>query len=417
MEEDQAIMPTAAVPDHVPQDLVVDVDFYRLPGAEHDVFAAWKAQHEHWRTLRGGNAPLVWTVRNGGHWIATGGDALEDLYPDDQNLSNSSISIPAYEGLKIYPGQADGEEHIAYRTAVMKRFNPRAMREMRAPIEAIANRIIDDLARRGGCDFVAEFAYRLPIILFLDMMNLPLEDGDFLLAQAHRTIRATTDHEKHDALSAIFGYLARVVAERRVDPGDDLISMLHQTPVGGKRMTEAAVHGISVNLLLGGLDTVASMLGFIMQRLAQDEVVRRQLASQPERLDQRLDELIRRFPIASLARVVARDFGYCGIQLRQGDRLFLPSALYNFDDRKFDLPMELDLERKVLSHMSFGRGPHQCLGSYLARIELSATLRTWLARIPDFRITPGAQVRVASGPINAIKSLPLEWATAHVLPH
>lgn len=314
-------MSTAApVPSHVPPDLVVDVDFYRLPGAEQDVFAAWKAQQDHWRTLRDGNAPLVWTVRNGGHWIATGGDALEDLYPDDKNLSNSSISIPSYDGPKIFPGQADGEEHAAYRSAVMKRFNPRAVREMREPIEQIATRLIDELEPRGECDFVSEFAYRLPIILFLDMMKLPLEDGDYLLAQAHRTIRASTDHEKHDAIAAIFKYLARVVAERRANPGDDLISMLHKTPVGGQDMTEAAVHGISVNLLLGGLDTVASMLGFIMQRLAQDEAIRHQLASQPDRIDHRLEEIVRRFPIASLARVVARDFEYLGILLKENDR-------------------------------------------------------------------------------------------------
>lgn len=202
----------------------------------------------------------------------------------------------------------------------MKRFNPRAVREMREPIEQIATRLIDELEPRGECDFVSEFAYRLPIILFLDMMKLPLEDGDYLLAQAHRTIRASTDHEKHDAIAAIFKYLARVVAERRANPGDDLISMLHKTPVGGQDMTEAAVHGISVNLLLGGLDTVASMLGFIMQRLAQDEAIRHQLASQPDRIDHRLEEIVRRFPIASLARVVARDFEYLGILLKENDR-------------------------------------------------------------------------------------------------
>ena len=406
------ITASSRVPPHVPQDLVVDVDFYDLPGAEQDVFAAWKAQLDQWRTLRSGNAPLVWTVRNGGHWIAANGDALEDLYPDTENLSNSSISIPSYEGLKIFPGQADGEEHTAYRAAVMKRFNPRAVRELREPIERIATQLIDEFEPRGECDFVAEFAYRLPIILFLDMMDLPVEDGDYLLEQAHRTIRASSDHEKHDALAAIFRYLAGVVAERRVNPGDDLISQLHQTPIAGKNMTQEAVHGISVNLLLGGLDTVASMLGFIMQHLAQDDAARQRLASDPDRMDHHLDEIVRRFPIASLSRVVAQDFEYRGTLLKKNDRLFLPSALHGLDERKFERPMELDFDRKVTTSMTFGRGAHQCLGSYVARIELAVTLRTWLARIPYFRIAPGADIRIASGAINAIKSLPLQWTPA-----
>ena len=400
------------VPSHVPADLVVDVDFYHLPGAEQDVFAAWKEQLDHWRTLRDGNSPLVWTVRNGGHWIAASADALEELFPDTTNLSNRSISIPSYEGLMIYPGQADGEEHAAYRGALMKQFTPNVVKGLREPIERIATDLINQIEPKGKCDFVAEFGYRLPIVLFLDMMDLPLSDGEYLLEQAHRTIRSTTDHEKHAALAAIFAYLAQVVAKRRADPGDDIISQLHKTQINGEQISEKAVHSISVNLLIGGLDTVASLLGFIMLRLAQDNQARHRFANEPERMDNFLMEMIRRFPITALARVVAQDFSYHGIELKKEDRVFLPTAIHAFDDRKFERPMDLDLDRTIATTMTFGRGAHQCLGSYIARTELAVTLRTWLAHIPDFQLAPDAEIRIESGPINAIKSLPLEWSPA-----
>lgn len=399
-------------PSHVPPELVVDVDFYNLPGAEADVFGAWKAQQDYWRTLRGGNAPLVWTPRNGGHWIAARADDLETLYADTEHLSNSSISIPSYPGPRVLPGQSDGAEHAVFRSVVMKAFNPKAIAEMRGAIRQIAKKLIDEIEPRGQCDFVAEFGYRLPIILFLSMMELPIEDGDYLLAQAHRTIRASTESEKHDAIVKIFSYVQRIVGDRRLHPGSDLISRLHGTEINGARMTQEAVHGITVNLLLGGLDTVASMLGFIMQHLAGNAGTRRRLAADRALIDRSLDEIIRRFPIASLARVVACDFEHKGLTLKRGERLFLPTALHSFDDDRFADPMRLDLDRKRTTILSFGRGPHQCLGSYLARVELAETLGEWLARIPDFEIVPGSKVIVASGAINAIKSLRLQWVSA-----
>jgi cytochrome P450 len=295
----------------------------------------------------------------------------------------------------------------------MKAFTPKAVQDLRAPIRDIARQLIDEIEPRGRCDFVRDFGYRLPIILFLSMMRLPLEDGDYLLGHAHRIIRGATEHEKHEAIGAIFAYLDRIVAQRRADPGEDLISRLHQTQVRGEGMTQAAVHAISVNLLLGGLDTVASMLGFILQHLAGDAAVRRRLASEPGLIDASLNELIRRFPVASLARVVSREFDYKGLTLKAGDALFLPTALHSFDEAVFPDPMRLDLDRDPPMVLSFGRGPHQCLGSYLARVELSATLTEWLARIPEFRISPGAEVVAASGPINAIASLPLEWTPSN----
>ena len=149
-----------------------------------------------------------------------------------------------------------------------------------------------------------------------------------------------------------------------------------------------------------------------MKHLAENDGDRRRLAAEPGTIEGSLNEIIRRFPIASLARVVAADFDYKGITLKAGERVFLPAALHSFDEERFPDAMALDLDRRVNLIMSFGRGPHQCLGSYLARVELVATLGEWLKHIPDFAVATGAEVIVTSGPINAIKSLPLIWTPA-----
>jgi cytochrome P450 len=210
----------------------------------------------------------------------------------------------------------------------------------------------------------------------------------------------------------MFSYLRGWIAQRRQTPGDDLISKMAEAKIAGCPITDDAMLSVCTNLLLGGLDTVASMLGFIMKFLAENDQIRARLGREPQQIERSLNEIIRRFPIASLGRVVARDFTYEGILLKQGDRVLLPTPLHGLDDEQFDCPMTLDLDRKVTSLLSFGRGKHQCLGSLVARVELTATLTEWLSCIPDFRIKPGTVPEISCGPINALKNLFLEWDAA-----
>jgi cytochrome P450 len=402
---------TGDIPSHIPPDLVVDVDFYNLTSKNEDVFAAWKRHQAGWRVQRPGGTPLVFTPHNGGHWIVTRGKDLEILYADATNLSNASISIPAHGSNRIVPGEADGEEHTAYRGAVMKAFTPDAVKKMQAPIQQIAATLVAEIQPRGSCNFMEDFGYRLPIILFLDMMKLPLEDGDMLLNHAHAVIRGS--HEQQVAsLQSMFAYLKGWIAQRRQTPGDDLISKMAEAKIAGCPITDDAMLSVCTNLLLGGLDTVASMLGFIMKFLAENDEIRERLARDQQQIEKSLNEIIRRFPIASLGRVVARDFTYEGIKLKEGDRVLLPTPLHGLDDEQFSCPMTLDLDRKVTTLLSFGRGKHQCLGSLVARVELTATLTEWLRHIPNFRIKPDSIVEISCGPINAVKTLSLEWDVA-----
>lgn len=403
----------AAIPPHVPADLVVDLDFYAIAGGEADVFRAWKAFSDQCRAIRGGNAPIVYTPRNGGHWIAATGEAVADLFADAVNLSNRSISIPSHEGLHILPGEGDGEEHALTRIAAVQWFTPQRVRGLAEPIRIIAHRLIDAVEAQGQCDFMADFAFKIPMHLFFELMELPLSDGQMLLDAAEGIIRESEAEKKIAAMAGVFSYLSSVIDMREKTPGDDLVSHLIRSRYKDGPMPRELVLSIAVNLLLAGLDTVASMLGFITRHLAGDDALRHRLASNPDQIKDAVEELARRFPVATLGRVVANDFAYGGVAFRAGERLLLPTVLHSLDDRVFSQPMAVDIDRPIAPILSFGRGPHQCLGSLLARVELTQGLSEWLTRIPDFALIPGRPPRLSCGHITAMTSLPLRWDVVH----
>jgi cytochrome P450 len=256
---------------------------------------------------------------------------------------------------------------------------------------------------------MADFANRIPMHLFFEMMALPLSDGQMLLESAEGVIREGSAEKKTAAMAGVFAYLGAVVDARTEAPGDDLISALILAEYRGGRMPRELVLSISVNLLLAGLDTVASMLGFVIQHLAGDAALRRELAAHPDRIRGAVEEFARRFPVAALGRVVAKEFSYGDVMFRKGERVLMPTVLHSLDDAEFARPLAVDIDRAPPMIMSFGKGPHQCLGSLLARIELVETLTEWLREIPDFAIAPGRRATVSCGHITTMTSLPLCW--------
>jgi cytochrome P450 len=174
-------------------------------------------------------------------------------------------------------------------------------------------------------------------------------------------------------------------------------------------MTVEQLTGMTILLLLGGLDTVAAVLGFTMNYLARHPQQRSHLANNPDAIPKAVEELLRRFPVSSLARVVTRDVEFHGVRLKQGDMMLCPTMAHSLDDRIFPDPTNVDLTRKTGFNGTFGAGPHRCLGSMLARVELRAFLQEWLARIPDFQVQPDADLIVDTGMVVALEALPLEW--------
>ena len=164
-----------------------------------------------------------------------------------------------------------------------------------------------------------------------------------------------------------------------------------------------------MQVLVGGLDTVVNLLSFTLSWLAQDHDLRRALVADPALIDDALMEFLRRFPVVSSSREVRKDIEFEGVHLKSGDMVMAPTIVVTLDEDNNADPLDFRLGRKARKHSTFGRGSHTCPGAHLARMEMKIVLREWLARIPEFRLADGAELRFTNGIVGSVKPFMLEW--------
>ncbi|WP_226016356.1 cytochrome P450 [Novosphingobium sp. FKTRR1] len=398
------------IPDHVPADRVVDFDIFALPGVENDYFAAWEA-------LRGGadtgRPALVWTTANHGHWIATSGELIRSLWADSARLSNKVLAVTPGLGevMDFIPLQQDGREHHATRNAIMKGFGARHIIALDPLITAVARDLTAALRPRGSCEFMQDFAEILPLHIFLTLIDVPVEDRAKLRplgAQLTRPDGSMTVEQLRDAADA---YLAPYVEARLANPGTDLFSRILAEPVGDRPWTLDEARRMCRNLLFGGLDTVVAMVGMVALHLARNPHDQALLRAQPELIPAAADELMRRYPTVSVSRNAVEDIAVDGVTIRTDDIVYLPSVLHNLDPASFSDPLTVDFARGLtpIRHTTLGAGAHRCVGAGLARLEVIAFLREWLANMPEVRLDPARPVTMRGGNVGACTSLPLVW--------
>ena len=389
-------------PAHVPAERVVDIDYFDLPGAHEDVPTAW-------HNLRG-RYDLIWTPRYGGHWIATGAPVMETIYAQPEVFSNCEIGIPPGTMLlPMLPIQKDGADHKAYRSIIEPAFQPKVIEGYAQRARELTIELIEGFRERGSCEFIADYALILPLSIFLQMVDLPQADREQLHAHVEVTTRSSDMEKRHQAFRAIMAYLEGWIAKRREQPGDDLLSTVVHSHPFGRAATHQEILGLGGLLLFGGLDTVASMMGFVMHFLATHPTHRQWLIDNPRLVSAGIEEIMRRHAVASNTRMATRAVELDGVTVKAGDLILVPTIMYGVDDRKFEQPLEVRFDRTAQRNATFGAGPHRCPGMNLARLEMRVMVEEWLKRIPDFEVDPDREVIQRSGAVNGVLQLPLRW--------
>ncbi len=398
-------MPRSEIPSHVPPELVRDVNIFAIQAIDPDIHKAWK-------TLQDSSPSLIYSPFFGGHWIPMRAHVIERMMSDHEAFINGGVWVPPMPPgmLPQLPIQSDGELHRAYRSFIMPYLIGKPLRLAIDGARELAIELIEGFKARGECDFATEFAQHLPIEVFLKLVDLPSEDRP-LLAGLAEVVRQPDPVARMQAFGQMADYIAKYVDERIADPRDDMISRIANGQVLGRPMTRDEILGECTQVLVGGLDTVASMMGFIVAHLAVNTELRRRLVENPDLIEKRIDEIIRRFGVAGPARQAAKDVDFDGILVKAGDPIFVATALHGLDDQRWEDPMTVDLDRpsRASDFQTFGSGPHRCPGAALARSEIILFLEEWLKRIPDYRLVPERPMISASGSVTGVLSLPLRW--------
>lgn len=396
-------MSTLDIRADIPDRLVADVDIFKLEGVQDDVQLAW-------RRLQQAYPDIFWTPRNGGHWIATRAADIRYIQSEHRIFSNSQTFIPATQlPAKLIPLNLDPPEHGPFRAVLAPAFAPSALDVLEQQARTIAVELIESLRPNKECEFVRDFAEKLPIIVFLNMMDLPIEDREYLIGLSHQNINPSSLEQRVESHKLLSAYISSHIEKRTKKPGSDPMSRILSARVGERTLQPDEVLSMSTLLLFGGLDTVASLMSFTMYFFATHPEHRRELNQNPTLRPAAIEEMIRRHGIANSVRLVRHDHEYKGVPFRQGDLVSLPTSLAGLDDREVEEPLIVDFHRKRSRHAAFGHGPHVCPGSMLARRELGVLLEEWLYRIPDFELKSGTKPVFRAARLNGVSELYLQW--------
>jgi cytochrome P450 len=373
--------------------------------------------------------PVAWNGNYGGFWFLTSYDAVSQTARDGDTFAHKyepnaadgidyqgEMGVPRPEGQPALGiGEVDGPYHQALRHALAPFFSPGAVQKMRPFMEQSAHWFLDQRIGDGQMDLVLDYASPVPAILTMKLMGLPYENWQLYASLFHSVMAVPQDSPEYaKAIAEVPAMMADVLefaAARRTEVHDDLISFLIQFEFDGKRLDDAQLLNILWNLIAGGVDTTTSQTALTLLHLGTHPDLRRQLIDQPQLYRTGTDEFLRYFSVnQQLSRTVTRDIVVGGQQLRRNDRVVISWLAANHDEREFERPDEVVLDRAPNRHVAFGLGPHRCIGSHLARLMSEVMVRAVLDRIPDYHVDLGGVHEYLGNPsMTGLGALPVAF--------
>jgi cytochrome P450 len=345
-----------------------------------------------WKTVR--DAGRVVFI-DGWFYLSHREDVLAALRNPELFSSKKAFDVLG-SPIPLVPISFDPPEHTRFRKILQPFFSPHTLKEMLPSLQKQALDIVDEIAKRGECEVVADLAIPYPSQVFLTLFGLPLEDRDRLIAWKDSVIALAESPslEGVDLTPAmeLLAYLTEAVNERRANPGPDILS---QVLTGDDPLDDAEVMGLSFLFVLAGLDTVTAAMTTALLELARNPELRATLREHPDQMSVFVEEIVRLEPPAPmLPRITTAEVTIGDITLPADTQVRLCIAAINRDDSDEISTNDVVMDGKVHRHWGYGGGPHRCLGSHLARMELTLVLDEWLKRIPEFSVEAGYEPRI-----------------------
>ena len=407
------------------------------PLADPDTFSAgppWAL----YKQLRD-EAPVAWTPEDAPHtgfWSVTRHADIVHVSRDWETFTSSrGVSLEELddEQLKVRRALIDTDppRHAELRKVAASAFFPRVINGYETFLRGVVAHTLDSALRSSTFDFVHAVSSEIPVRVLCRLLSVPDEDREQITRWGDRLV-GHTDPELADVLLGseeseefrlvpfrspaaieVFEYGRQVQAERRAQPTGDVITRLVEAEVDGEKLTQQDLDNYFLLLTLAGQETTRQAISLAMLTLIEQPQALAQLQERPELLGGAgLDELLRWGPpVYHMRRTATRDVDLDGSRINAGDKVALWFMSGNRDERVIEHPDTLDLDRTSVDLLTFGKGgPHFCMGSFLAKLELRVTLEELVARIDSARLA-GPVERVRSNFVNGVKRMPVEVST------
>jgi len=350
-----------------------------------------------------------------GFWAVTGHALVHQVSRDPALFSSHAGGAQLFTvdeltlaGLRLMLINMDPPEHSRLRKIVFPAFTPRAIEALRASIQRQSRMLADEIAGAGTIDFVTAVSKELPARVLADLLGVSAADRELIIKWSDGMIGFEDAELTGDPASAVAmfaeasDYGKQVAADRRARPGEDIMSVIANAEIDGERLTDDEFCMFWILLVIAGNETTRNSLSGAVVALQEQG-----LWGEAARGDAATDELLRHVsPVMQFRRTAMRDTELGGQRIRAGDKVCLWYAAANRDPSVFADPHRLDLSRDPNPHLAFGTGTHFCLGSRLAKLEMSTMLGELLTRYPGLTLAGDPQ-RITSSFIAGIEHLPV----------
>ncbi|MFV0298415.1 MAG: cytochrome P450 [Hyphomicrobiaceae bacterium] len=360
--------------------------------------------------------PIATSARFDGMYVPMRYKDVRAIAYDTDHFSSKRVVVrenPPNVPLPSPPITSDPPHHKPSRMLLLPAFTPQAIERLVPQTQRICRELLDALEGRGTCDAAADYAQTVPVRVIANMLGVPEEEGDRFRKWIHVFIEDTIvdDGTSGDRLVAtakeMDDYFRTFVEERTRRPGDDLISFLIKATHDGRPLTERHFYGTLRLLLIAGIDTTWSAISSSLLHLARTPDDRERLVREPDLIPTAVEEFLRAYAPVTMARRVQTDVEVGGCPMKEGSWVLLSYPAANRDPEAFPDADKVMIDREDNRHAAFGLGIHRCLGSNLARMEITVALQEWLKRFPDFHLADDAEITWSKGPVRGPRKVPV----------
>ena len=402
---------------------IAGVDFADIDLLDSTVFAD-RVPHEWFAFLRQ-NAPVWWQEEKDGpgFWAVTTHAEATLVNRDYEHFSSArkasylwDMSEDDLAQQQLIMLNMDPPLHTRYRRLVNKGFTPRMVNQLHERIHVATDAIIDNVIETGSADFVTDIAAELPLVVIAELLGVPNDDRHRMFDWSNRMIGSddpeyqTAGEAAQMASMELYAYASELFAKKRIDPHDDLMSVLTQVDIEGEQLSSFELELFFLLLTVAGNETTRNLISGAMAAFFEHPEQWEKLRADRSLLPDAVEEMLRFVtPVMNFRRQTTSAFELGGQQIEADTKVVFFHISANRDEQVFANPQTFDITRNPNPHIAFGGGgPHFCLGANLARMEIRVMFEHLLDRLPDMELAGDVQ-RLQSAFISGVKHIPITF--------